>query len=105
MTSEVEAIVKADRAAQRELDAVGVRLAARAREEADRQARERAAAETAARERMDAEAAALKREGDARLAAARAARLAHRNERRMRAAASFEPAVAAYLAIVNGNGP
>jgi len=102
---DIASIVAADRAAQRELDALSVRLASAARASIDQEARERAAAEAAARSQLDAEAAALRREGDARLTAARASRAAERDRRRECAAAVVEQAVSAYVAIVRGKEP
>lgn len=102
MTREIEAIVAADRAAQRSVRALSGRLDAVAREEAERLARERAAADAEEHARLDADVATLQRDGAARLASAAAARAAERARRRDLAAGEVDRAVAAYVAVVKG---
>jgi hypothetical protein len=101
---EIEAIVVADRAAQREIDAVKSRLADRLRSERERLDEARAARRSADQARIEAEALALERDGRERADARRKARAAVRDTRRARAAAALPAAIAAYLAVVGGGG-
>ena len=102
MTPEIDAIVAADRAAQREIEAVTARLDERVRLERERLDHERAAERAAAEARVEAEAAALERDSRARTERRRADRVAARDARRTRGAAAIPAAVAAYVAIVGG---
>jgi regulator of protease activity HflC (stomatin/prohibitin superfamily) len=104
MTPDVEAIVSADRAVQREIEAVKTRFAERLRAERERLDRVRSAEQSATQARIDAEAAALEREGHARADARSSARATLRDERRARAQAAVRDAVATYVAIVTGGG-
>src|SRR5690242_13999018 len=67
VTPDIDAIVAADRAAQREIEAVKARLDERVRLERERLDRQRAASQVAAAARVEAEAAVLERESRARL--------------------------------------
>jgi hypothetical protein len=101
---EIDEIVAADRAASREIDGVKETLAARLQAERARLDEEHAAGLRAARQRADDEAARLEREGQARLDTRRRARAAEREAVRARAAAALPEAIAAYVAIVKGEG-
>jgi hypothetical protein len=95
-------IVKADRAAARELDAAAGVLAARLQTERDRLASERTARQTESRLRADSEVSRLEADGHARVDAHRATRAAERDVHRVRAASAVQAAVDAYVTIVAG---
>ena len=102
VTPDIEIIVAADRAAQREIDAVQSRLKEQQRVGRERVEQDRAARASAAHARAEAAAVALEREGRARTMARRTAREAAREARRKRAEAARAAAVDAYVAIVGG---
>jgi hypothetical protein len=102
VTPDIEAIVTADRAAQREIESVQARVDERVRLERQRLERDRDAEKAAADARVDAEAAALERESLARTERRRVDRVALRDARRARAADAMPAAVSAYVAIVSG---
>ncbi|HEY7174700.1 MAG TPA: hypothetical protein VH442_07275 [Micromonosporaceae bacterium] len=101
---DLDAIVAADHAAAREIDAVTAQLAARLQSERERLNQERAARAQAAQARVDDALQAIEHEGEARVRMRRANRAADREARRAHAAAAVAPAVAAYVAIVGGSG-
>lgn len=100
MTPEIEAIVAADRAARREIDAVAAQLAARVRAERERLQEARLAQLSAVQACIEQDASALEREARLRVEARRLARAAAREARRERAASAREAAIAAYVAIL-----
>ena len=102
VTPDVESIVEADAAAQREIATVQARLDERLRGERTRLEQARAADTAAAVARLDAEANAIAQETRARTAHRRAERGRARDTRRTRAADAVADAVAAYVAIVGG---
>jgi hypothetical protein len=100
VTPDIDAIVTADRAAQREIESVRARLDERVRLERERLERDRAAEKAAADARVEAEAAAVERESLTGTERRRADRVAARAARRARAADAVPAAVSTYVAIV-----
>jgi hypothetical protein len=103
MHPHLDAIVAADAAAQREVDAAARRIAERDAAERVRVRERREAALGEARARLEADVRAIESAAHDRVAARRAAREARGARRRARADAAAAAAVSAYVRIVRGD--
>lgn len=97
---EIDAVVTADDAARRDVDALVARLADRLAAERERLTAERVATEVRAREEIDAAVRAIEADADARRATRRNTSERQREARRRAAAAPMADAIAAYVDIV-----
>lgn len=104
MHAELQAIIAADLATRRDIEAVTQRLAARHEAERARLEAARDAAAAEGRARLEADLRAAESEGRARIEARRAASAALRARRRRLADAATASAIAAYVRVLRGHG-